>query len=308
MPRSTAFRRYQVTIENPAGHSFSHESIKQILSEFSSLLYWGMCDEIGQEGTPHTHVYIVFENSVMWKTMQKRFYGAHIEPAMGSHQENRDYLRKEGKWLDDEKHETNLIESFEESGALPPDRQAAIKETAAIYEMIKQGASDYEILEEYPNAMIRLDKMERARQTIQAERWKNEFRPLQVTYLWGKTGVGKTRMIMEKYGYSNIYRVTNYQHPFDTYKNQEIIVFEEFRSSLLISDMLLYLDGYPVVLPCRYTDKQACYTIVYIISNIPLEKQYLQTQSDSPETWRAFVRRIQNFVEMLPNGTVNEKI
>ncbi|MEL7657145.1 MAG: replication protein, partial [Bacillota bacterium] len=292
MPRSTAFRRYQLTIENPDKHGFSHESIKQILSEFPSLIYWGMCDEIGQGGTPHIHVYIVFENSVMWKTMQKRFYGVHIEPAMGSNQENRDYLRKEGKWLDDEKHETNLPETFEESGTLPPDRQAAKKESAAIYELIKKGASDYEILEEYPNAMIRLDKMDRARQAIQAERWKNEFRFLQVNYVWGNTGVGKTRWVMDKYGYSNVYRITNYQHPFDSYKNQPVIIYEEFRSSLPISDMLLYLDGYPTMLPCRYADKQACYTIVFIISNIPLSKQYPQAQIESPETWRAFQRRL----------------
>lgn len=307
MPRSTAFRRYQLTIENPAEHGFTHESIKQTLSEFPSLTYWAMCDEIGQEGTPHTHVYVVFDNSVMWKTMQKRFHGAHIEPAMGSHQDNYTYLRKEGNHS--EKHDTNLPDTFEASSdTLPPDRHAAKKETEAIYEMIKQGAADYEILEAYPNAMIKLDKIERARQTVQAERWKNEFRHLIVTYLSGKTGVGKTRKIMELYGYSNVYRVTNYKHPFDTYKNQEVIVFEEFRSSLPISEMLIYLDGYPAVLPCRFVDKFASFSTVFVISNIPIEKQYPQDHIECPETWNAFYRRFHKIAEMLPDGTTNEKI
>ncbi len=32
-------------------------------------------------------------------------------------------------------------------------------------------------------------------------------------------------------------------------KGQDVIVFEEFRSSLKIQDMLNYLDGYPCELP-----------------------------------------------------------
>ena len=300
MARGPASRKYQLTINNPAAHGLTHECIKEILSTFSGLEYWCMCDEVGKEGTPHTHVYLISRNAIMFSTLQKRFYGAHIEPANGSNQENRHYIRKEGKWLDDEKNETNLIGTFEESGELPPDRLSNKKETEAIYEMIKDGKSDYEILEAFPNSMTKLDKVERARQTLLAEYYKNNRRELDVTYLWGDTGVGKTRSVMDKYGYPNVYRVTNYAHPFDTYKGQDVIIFEEFRSSLPISDMLVYLDVYPTILPCRYADKQACFTKVYLISNIPLESQYCNVQIESPETWEAFKRRIHTVVRMIP--------
>ena len=50
---------------------------------------------------------------------------------------------------------------------------------------------------------------------------------------------------MEKHGYSNVYRVTDYQHPFDRYAQEPVICFDEFRSSLMVGDMLDYLDGYP---------------------------------------------------------------
>lgn len=300
MARSAAFRKYQLTINNPLTHGFAHDGIKQILESFPGLDYWCMCDEVGKEGTPHTHVYLLFRNAVMFTTLQKRFYGAHIEAANGSNQENRDYIRKEGKWLEDEKSETNLIGTFEESGELPPDKSSGLKESAAIYQMVKDGASDFDILEAFPNSMNRLDKVERARQTLQAEQWKNQFRPLNVTYIYGETGVGKTRGIMERYGYENVYRITNYVHPFDTYKGQSVIIFEEFRSSFPISDMLVYLDGYPTMLPCRYADKQACYLTVYIITNIPLEQQYPQVQLTNPETWAAFKRRIHSVTQMLP--------
>lgn len=57
-------------------------------------------------------------------------------------------------------------------------------------------------------------------------------------------------------------------------------------------DMLQYLDGYPLELPCRYANKQACYTEAYIISNLPLEKQYVSEQHEKPEAWDALLRRI----------------
>ena len=115
---------------------------------------------------------------------------------------------------------------------------------------------------------------------------------MHTVYIWGETGAGKTRSIMEQHGYSKVYRVTDYAHPFDNYKGQDVILFEEFRSSLPLAAMLNYLDGYPVELPCRYANKVAIYTKVYLVSNIPLDEQYRNIQKDEPESWKAFNRRI----------------
>lgn len=80
-------------------------------------------------------------------------------------------------------------------------------------------------------------------------------------------------------------------------------MLEEFHSQIPISAMLNYLDIYPLTLPARYTDRTACYTKVFITSNIPLEEQYRDIQRVQMETWRAFLRRITNVVEFLPDGT-----
>ena len=97
---------------------------------------------------------------------------------------------------------------------------------------------------------------------------------------------------MERFGYENVYRVTDWSHPFDNYKSQDVIIFEEFFSSCRIQDMLNYLDGYPLDLPCRYSNKTACYTKVFINSNIALEYQYTDIQHRYRDTWLAFLRRI----------------
>ena len=177
----------------------------------------------------------------------------------------------------------------------------SVKQSEAILEMVEAGASDGEIMRAYPSAMNHLKNIEQARQTLLEEKYGVDWRTVEVTYIWGETGVGKTRSVVEKYGYKNVFRVTNYTHPFDGYKGQDVILFDEFRSSLKFSDMLAYIDGHPVMLPCRYADKVACYTKVYIISNIPLEKQYPLVQVEEPAGYAAFRRRIKEVYEMLPD-------
>lgn len=110
-----------------------------------------------------------------------------------------------------------------------------------------------------------------------------------MVYISGATGTGKTRGVLEKNGYSNVYRVTDYLHPFDSYNGQPVIAFDELRSSLRIKEMLLFCDIYPIELPSRYTNKYACYNKVYIISNWSLEKQYYEVQKDDKESWEASV-------------------
>ena len=83
-------------------------------------------------------------------------------------------------------------------------------------------------------------------------------------------------------------------------------MFEEFNSQIPIEDMLNYLDIYPLNLPARYNDRTACYTKVYITSNISLYEQYKDVQIYRPETWRAFLRRIDKIYEYHKDGNITE--
>lgn len=297
MVNNTQSRKWQITINNPEEHGFNHNHVKEVLTGLKSFAYWCMCDEIGENGTYHTHLYIALANGVRFNTLKSKFPPAHFELAHGSSQENKNYIRKEGKWEKDKKKETNLLDTFEEYGEMPVERQGARNDLADLYDQIKSGKTNAEIIESNPEYMFNIDKIERARQTIREDQFKNIFREMEVTYIFGPTGAGKTRSVMEKYGYENVFRITDYDHPFEGYKGQEIVAFEEFRSSLKIQDMLNYLDGYPLELPCRYSNKIVCYTLVYIISNIDLAEQYPSVQLEYPETWQAFLRRI-NFVKI----------
>lgn len=298
-------RKYLITINNPTEKGYTHDYIKQCMIKWG-IEYWCMCDEIGgKTGTYHTHLYMYRSNAIWWQTVEKAFHGCgDIATCNGTSKQNRDYIRKEGKHLDTDKADTNLKETFEEFGELPVEQQGKRNDLNTLYQYIKDGKSNFEIMEENPNYMLNIDKIERARQIIKENQYKDSFRQLEVIYIWGVTGSGKTRGVMEKYGYSNVFRVTDYDHPFDSYKGQDVVVFEEFRSSLKVQDMLNYLDGYPLELPCRYSNQIACFTKVYIISNIDLRQQYELIQSEYPETFKALLRRINNVVQY----TETEKI
>jgi len=297
-------RKWQITLNNPIDKGYTHDKIKERIDKLNSIIYWCMADEVGTRH--HTHIYIAFTNGVRFSTLKNRFNEAHLEIARGTSEQNRDYIAKSGKWENDKKHGTNIAGTFEEYGEIPIERQGARNDLADLYDMIKSGASNYQIMEETPEFMFHLDKIERARQTIKAETYKDIFRTMEVTYIWGETGTGKTRNILEEYGYSNVYRVTDYTHPFDAYKGEDVIVFDEYHSQFKIQDMLNYLDGYPMELPCRYTNKQACYTKAYIISNIELSEQYPIIMISQTNTWNAFIRRIHKIIKF-PHDTKQEE-
>lgn len=305
MPQS---RKWQLTINNPSEKGLTHEVLKDSLSKFSGMVYWCMCDEIGSEGTYHTHVYFVLRTPTVHTVVDNRFPDIHRENVKGTSQQNRDYVLKDGEKYNKQPDGsynymdgsgkvhtgTNYSDTFEEWGEMPVERQGKSKDVERIYSLIKDGATNLEIIDAVPVGMMNIDKIERTRSMFRDAQFANTWRELHVTYIFGTTGAGKTRSVMDKYGYSNCYRVTDYKHPFDTYDGQDVLVLEEYRSQFKISDILNYLDGYPLLLPCRYFNRQACYTKVFIISNIPLERQYTSILQESRN---AFFRRIHQIIE-----------
>lgn len=283
-------RKWNITINNPIDKGFTHDIIIERAKKFKSLVYMCLSDEEGS--TPHTHIYLHFSSAVRFSSIQKKYMGGHFELARGTALQNRDYIFKEGKWENDKKHGTKIEGTQFEYGDLPLEHQGKRTDLADLYDMIKEGMSDLDIIETNPYYITHLDKMDKVRKKIREEKFKNVFRDVDVTYIYGDTGTGKTRDIMLEFGYSNVYRVTDYKHPFDNYNGQDIIVFDEFRSSIPLGIFLMYIEGHPCILPSRYFNNVACYTKVFIVSNISLKKQYSNVQADEMESYMAFLRRI----------------
>lgn len=296
----TQSRKWQITINNPEDKGYTTEHIREIIEGMKTVTYAIWSFEVGGEtGTRHVHIFLYGVNPTRFSKILKEFNGGHFEVAKGTVKQNREYVLKEGKWRNDPKGDTRIDGEQYEYGEQPREvGQGTRTDLHRMYDMIKEGKSNFEIIEENPEYITYIEKIEKARFEIIREKYRKEWRTLDVTYIWGDTGIGKTRGVMEKYGYDKVYRVTNYQHPFDGYQGEDVIIFEEFRDSLKIEDMLKYLDGYPCVLPCRFADKQACFTKVYILTNIDIKEQYRNIRREYPETYKAFERRINRVVYM----------
>lgn len=287
---------YTMCCNNPIEKGYTHGKIRELLMEIPKIDYWALCDEVGiEQQTPHTHIYFHAKQGIRHSTLRKKFAGMDIRVSQGTAQQNRDYIRKEGDYEDSEKKETNLIETFEEWGSVPVSNQGHRSDLEKLYDLVKSGSSNAEILEECGETAIKhIDKINKLRHDYLTDKFKGSRRlELKVHYITGKTGTGKSRDILDFHGDSNVYRVTDYQHPFDSYQLEPVVVFEEFRSSLRLQDMLNYLDIYPVNFPARYSPRVCCATTIYIVSNWDFEQQYAEVQKDHEQksTYEAWKRR-----------------
>lgn len=274
-------RNWLLTINYKDEEPRNNNELLDYIKDFKSLQYTSFQLEQGEKGTKHHQIYIAFQHAKSFETIKKLFPKAHIESMQGTPQQASDYCTKT---------DTRIGEPII-YGELPIKGKRTDMED--IYQMIISGCSDMQIRESYPSQYIRYNhKFKDIRQEILEEKFKKVFRKMDVIYLCDSPGRGKTRYIMEKYGYDEVFRVSNYKNPFDTYKGEKVIVFEEFRSSLPIEQMLHYLDGYPIRLPARYGDKVACYIKVYIVSNWEYLEQYRNIRELHPTTMKAFDRRV----------------
>ena len=310
MGNNTQSRKWSLVINNPLEAGLDHAAIREILHRFSPA-YFCLADEIATTGTYHTHIFLYSPSPMRFSTIKGRFPTAHIEKAYGSAKDNRDYIRKEGRWADTEKAETAVPGTFEEWGDLPSEKEEASPDKYRLLQSLREGMTPLEAVEDNPDRFYHYREIETVRQSILEDTYSTIMRQVEVTYLFGASGTGKTRGIFELHNPKSICRITDYGGKngvrFDSYRGQEVLVFEEFHSQIPISAMLNYLDIYPIMLPARYNDRVACYTTVYLTSNIPLEAQYQDIQRYQLETWYAFLRRIHNVIEYLPDGSTVQR-
>lgn len=215
--------------------------------------------EIGEQGTEHIQGVFQFKRSKRFNTLREYFKNNHIEK-IHDLKSAVDYCKKDNDFL--------------EFGKLTSQGQRT--DIEEFTEAIIAGYSDIELLTEFPAHTQRfLHNIDKIRQMVLTEFYQKNLRHnLKVVFISGDAGVGKTRYIYERHNISDIYRVCNYENPFDNYKSQRILVLDEYNNQLNIQLLLNILDIYPLLLPARYNDKWACYEQVYVISNYDFDELF----------------------------------
>lgn len=134
--RSERAKQWQLTENNP---TYTKSEAVERLAGIGTCQYGIGCSEIGESGTSHIHVYVVYKNAIELSSLKKLFPRAHFERCKGSVQSNIDYVSKSD------------VEPYEvgEKPSVVSEWKADISaEVVAL--ILKSGKHPLEILEEYP--------------------------------------------------------------------------------------------------------------------------------------------------------------
>lgn len=247
-------------------------------------LVWQL--ERGEAGTPHVQGYVVLKKRCRLNAAKEALGSneAHMEQARGSEQQNKEYCTKA---------ETRLEGPFE-FGTFDPCRgkQGSRSDLTAVAQALKSGTpirtvalENPEVFMKYPGGVERLAQL--AQPPVPLER------DIHITVLWGETGTGKSHRVHHALNPDEVYVVLAGRNPWDMYQGQPIIYFEDWDYlQWPISDMKRYLDKWRLQLPCRYANKEARWTSIYISTNQDPETWYMMGTTATPLDRAAIQRRL----------------
>ncbi len=252
--------------------------------------------EKGEEGENlHLQGFMTYHRAMDFNVVRKIFSGIHLDPCYGTNTEARAYCTKE---------KTRQAEyPFFEHGDFAEERQRV--DTAQFaHDVMDLTIPVTELFIKYPALTLHgLPKIKALRQEKLEEHFGNITRDVHVTYIYGKTRAGKSTYPKRVLGYAprEIAKVGKYNSTgqFDQYNMQDIIVFDEFKGQIPLTEMNDYLEGEPLNLSARNTNRVACYTKAFVISNYPLDYQYQKARAEGDEpSYEGFCERIREIIYM----------
>lgn len=196
---------------------------------YAMVTYGIIGKEKGENGTPHLQCYLELKNSVKFTTMKRLWPRAHIENRKGSGEQASNYCKKE--------------EDFVEWGELKNQGKRTDLEDLA--SLVKEGMSAEEICMAEP---MSYHVYGRTLNKIEEIVNRKKFRTWQTKGLWlyGPTGVGKTRYWSENWNPEEDYKLNFNDNGFwDGYVGQKRVIIDEFRGQIPYSELLSLMDRCP---------------------------------------------------------------
>lgn len=284
----TQSRSWILTI-SAAKHS--REEVEEALSPYT---YIGQLEE--GESSFFRHFQLLIENPtpVRFKTLKNKLPSIHIEPRRGTVAEAVAYVtKKETRVVGEPPLQNGTIPLHDETGK----RSDLERIRAAILE---EGRSVDDVILTMPEA-ARVTKyvseLAAARDRAEA---RGRERDVEVIYLFGDPGVGKTRWLYDHF--DDVARLTDYRN-FDVYNGEKVLALDEYAGQLDLRLLNSVLDRYPIDLPARFYDRPARFDTVVILSNHPVWDLH---GWEKPVARRAFARRLDRVLMMTTGGHVQE--
>ena len=233
---------------------------------------------ISDNGFHHLHMVLEVENAdsdrFTFKQVQK-IYGKkfHIEPTRGSKKEAEDYILKRGKYA--EKGE--VVTATSQYGELKGN-QGKRTDIKALELLLDEGHTPQEILDMVGISAYRyrilLNEVYMRNREIEV----GARRCITTYYHTGESYSGKSYTMYkldDKYGKSNVYKLSDYKNGFDKYEGQPVLFMDELRPySMSYVTLLSILNEATLDIHCRFSNKKMLWDEVHITSVIPPEEMY----------------------------------
>lgn len=279
MKRSFNAKNFQVTIqENDLEH---YERIKEYLLGFEPNYFYS-CIEENKRGSLHMHIYVQYPKCKRLTT--NKIHPAHLEVCYGTPQQNKDYIDKIKR-----AYNTNNI--IDEMGAI---RLGGIKSNLAISLMEKE-------LEE---VQINEFKTWKEINAIKSFKKKDIYKPeVKVFYIYGESGVGKTKKVFEMLGedeeFDRIKYANGYWIGVNHFTPATTAWYDDFRDSQMpAAEFINLIDYYKNQMNLKYCSSHINqYKKIYITSVQTPDDIYRNL--DKREQW---IRRLTK-IHMEEDGT-----
>jgi len=268
-------------------------AIKDFIVNLTNFKYSAFqIEKGGNSELTHIQGMIVFKNPVHWYTFCRLFPLADFSSIKASNTQARQYCTKE---------ETRVAGPFELGEFTEERSRTDIREFMSL---IEAGGSNTDLMTLFPSLYVQnMKKVDDLRAVKLYDIYSRTKRNIEVTYIYGAPGLGKSTYVDNLYSYDEMYLVDTYDlSAFTYYSTQDVLVFDEFTGQFAIPTMNKFMDVRPVKLRGLNSLKWACYTKVFIISNLSLSQLYKHEQETAPDIYKAFLRRIDNIIHFTGYG------
>lgn len=219
--------------------------------------------------TPHLQGYLETLKKTSLSKLKKILKRAHWEKSKGTPKQASLYCKKDGQF-------------WEAGDLMTPGKRTDLE---AIRVKLQNGASELDIADEHFSQWV---VYRRSFQRYTALLSQNRSWKTKVIVLWGDTGVGKTRFVMDQIMDRTFWSPGDYKW-FDGYTGQDVVLFDEYRGQYDISLFLKLTDRYPLSVPIKGGFTKWCPKKIYITSNCCPSTWY---RDCNEKTIDAFWRRL----------------
>lgn len=231
-------------------------------------------------GTEHLQGLVSFLHGVSFAVCRRLLGGsAHVEP-VADWDASMEYVIKDGDW--------------EEHGRRP--RPGARTDLERIASALVTGETTlHDVALEFPSRYLQYSRGWRALAAEVASQQPGQRQRPDILYLWGPSGVGKTRRANSDYPSPGAYWLP---HPncgtvwWDGYRGQDTVVIDEFNGWLTLTECLRILDRYPHSVRTHdgYVPLRA-HRFVFT-SNLAPDQIWPRLKAEEPDRWAGWLRRL----------------